>query len=409
MRDFRDAKAMAQTLRETLTTKAINISHSESLELVSRMLGLADWNTLSALLQADRRETAAPAPRPQIATAAYPAIPLRDLVPFPRAEYPIFVGREKTIQALNDAFEHQREVVLAVQKQSAVDAPRLEDVHEIGVLAKLFGLEPLEDGTIRVMTRGIQRVLIQSFTMETGAFRAKAIGVDEDQVFDTPDLVRRVVARFESYAAADDLIVPNLWLYFEQTRHPGRIADIIATRMALPLRDKYDLLATLDPVERLHRIEVLLNVPSLPFSPTFEATKRRALNFAALRRHRYATLEHLLLALIEDAQASAVMRGCEVDLDKLKDELTQYLDNELKNIVVETIANVQPTAAFRRVEGRAAILAREVGSSVVTGANALCAIFPEMRSPAARLLIQQGMSRDRMAKALAQGLGRDPG
>jgi ATP-dependent Lon protease len=114
MRDFRDAKTMAQTLRESLTGKAVNISHSESLELVSKMLGVADWNTLSALLQVDRRD--APVAGRSTAVVSYPAIPLRDLVPFPTVTYPLFVGREKTMLALKEAFERQREVVLAVQR-----------------------------------------------------------------------------------------------------------------------------------------------------------------------------------------------------------------------------------------------------------------------------------------------------
>ena len=80
MRDFRDAKAMAQTLRESLTTKTVTISHGESLELVSKMLGVADWNTLSALLQSDRRPAAGrPAARERLEAARYPAVPLRDM------------------------------------------------------------------------------------------------------------------------------------------------------------------------------------------------------------------------------------------------------------------------------------------------------------------------------------------
>src|SRR5437764_11465346 len=108
MRDFRDAKAMAQTLRESLTTKTVNISHSESLELVSRMLGVADWNTLSALLQADRRDTTTAPVKSHATTATYPAMPIRDIVPFPAALFPLFVGREKTIRALTHAYEGQR-------------------------------------------------------------------------------------------------------------------------------------------------------------------------------------------------------------------------------------------------------------------------------------------------------------
>jgi ATP-dependent Lon protease len=147
MRDFRDAKAMAQTLRESLDHKAINISHSESLELVSRMLGVADWNTLSALLQVERRDTAAPATKPRTGAASYPAIPLRDLVPFPTATYPLFVGREKTVTALNHAFARERDVVLAIQKEAEVEEPGFEDIYEIGVLGQLLELEPLHDGT----------------------------------------------------------------------------------------------------------------------------------------------------------------------------------------------------------------------------------------------------------------------
>src|SRR5262245_52331825 len=115
MRDFRDAKAMAQTLRQSLLTqKSLTISHSESLELVSKMLGAADWNTLSALIQAGRREgAAAPAAAPGV-PGRYPAIPLRDLVPFPTGIYPLFAGRKKTMCALERAYEGEREIVIAI-------------------------------------------------------------------------------------------------------------------------------------------------------------------------------------------------------------------------------------------------------------------------------------------------------
>ncbi|MGY4367924.1 hypothetical protein ACVW1A_003989 [Bradyrhizobium sp. LB1.3] len=173
MRDFRDAKAMAQTLRESLTTKAVTISHSESLELVSRMLGVADWNTLSALLHAERRDTTAPAARMKTTRAFYPAIPLRDLVPFPNATYPLFVGRERTVQALNQAFDGGREVVVAIQREAAVDDPGFSDVYEIGILAQLLELETLGDGTLRVLTRGLRRVALRSFAAEMATYQAE--------------------------------------------------------------------------------------------------------------------------------------------------------------------------------------------------------------------------------------------
>src|SRR5262245_9740223 len=155
MRDFRDAKAMAQTLRESLTAKAVTVSHSESLELVSRMLGIADWNTLSALLQADRRPSGIlqmgnPVARQRVEAGRYPAVPIRDYVPFPTAVFPLFVGREKTMAALTQAFKSEREVVLAIQKDARVDEPGPQDVHEIGLLGQLIEHEQMEDGTLRV-------------------------------------------------------------------------------------------------------------------------------------------------------------------------------------------------------------------------------------------------------------------
>lgn len=404
MRDFRDAKAMAQTLRESLTTKTVTISHSESLELVSRMLGVADWNTLSALLHAERRDTIAPTARLKTTTAFYPAAPLRDLVPFPNATYPMFVGRESTLQALNQAFEGGREVVLAIQREAAVDDPRFSDVYEIGIVAQLLELEPLADGTFRVLTRGLRRVALRSFAVEGAAYRAEAADVNEGAVRDARDLIRRIYQRFQEYTVAHGILVPDIWLFFDQTRDPGQVADTVATRMKLPIRDKYELLATLDPVKRLERIEALLDLSQRPVSANYAATKRKALDLADRHHHQYATLEHFLLALIEDAEASAVMRACDANLDGLRQSLVEYLENELKHIVIET-GSAEPTAAFKRVDQRAVLHAQEVGHAEVTGANALVALFPETRSPAARLLAEHGISRGRADKAIARGIG----
>jgi ATP-dependent Lon protease len=403
MRDFRDAKTMAQTLRESLTGKAVNISHSESLELVSKMLGVADWNTLSALLQVDRRDTGvAVAGR---STASYPAFPLRDLVPFPAATYPIFVGREKTVLALKDAFDRQREVVLAVQRNGAVDDPRFEDIYEIGVLAQLLEIERLDDGKLKVLAQPRRRVLIRRFVGETGAFQADVADVSEGPIPEAPELIRYAVKRFESWAAARDIRLPQIRPPLDQTRDPGRVADIIATYMVLPMSDKHSLLATLDPVMRLKRVDALMDVLA-PLSPTLEATWRRAFDDARRRNHRFATLEHLLLALVDDADASAVMRDCKADLGALKTGLNGYLDNEFKDFVFEKGADAQPTAAFERVAQRAASHAQELGRPAVTGANTLLALFPETRSPAARLLGEQGMSRERAADFIAHSVGK---
>jgi ATP-dependent Lon protease len=421
MRDFRDAKTMAQTLRESLTTKAVTISHSESLELVSKILGVSDWNTLSALLQADRRETGSPAAKRLRGAASYPAIPLRDFVPFPTTSFPLFVGREKTIQALDRAFERQREVVLAVQKQGSVDEPGFDDVYEVGVLAKLLELQRLDGGTLKVLAQAHRRVVICRFIWETGAFEAEIADISEGPIRDAPFLIKRAVTRFESYAAERQIHVRQIWPPLDQTREPGRVADIIASCLPLPISDRQGLLATLDPVARLEKVDAFLNnlenasrlppaitevVPGIRHSPELETTLRQALVFANQRKHEYATLEHLLLALTEDAAASAVMKACKADLGVLREKLAFYLDNELKRLVIGQGGDARPTAAFQRVTQRAALLAQESDRAVVTGANVLLAIFAETQSPAARLLGEQGVSTGPATALLLTGIGK---
>jgi ATP-dependent Lon protease len=273
MRDFRDAKTMAQTLRDNLTAKSHPISHSESLELVSKMLGVSDWNTLSALLQAQRREPEAPAsnaaPNQPAAAVSYPAIPIRDFVPFPTATFPLFVGREKTIGALNRAFERHREVVLTIQKDAAIDEPGFDDVYEIGVLAMVLELVRLPDGTLiegkphhgtmKALMQAHRRVLIRRFIGDAGAYRAEIADVSEGPIPEAPELVRNAVERFESCAAAREISMPQTWPALGQIRDPGRVADIIAARLILPLSDKQRLLATIDPVARLEKVAALVD------------------------------------------------------------------------------------------------------------------------------------------------------
>jgi ATP-dependent Lon protease len=249
---------MAQTLRESLTTKSVTISHSESLELVSKMLGVSDWNTLSALLQADRRETGIPGAKHPDGATSYPARPIRHHLPFPTMIFPLFVGRQKTIHALDHAFERQREVVLVVQRQAAVDDPGFDDVFEVGVLARLLELERLGDGTLKVLTQVYRRVVIRRFIGETGGFLAEIADISEGPIPDAPELVQRAAERFTSYAAAREIDLPQTWPPLDQIRDPGRVADIIAAYMVLPITDKQSLLATLDPVARLESVDALM-------------------------------------------------------------------------------------------------------------------------------------------------------
>ena len=144
-------------------------------------------------------------------------------------------------------------------------------------------------------------------------------------------------------------------------------------------------------------------------SRTLEQTLHRALSYAKERRHEYATLEHLLLALTEDRDCMAVLRACSVDVDNLRSEVTSYLDEELDNLVVERDGDPKPTAGFQRVLQRAAIHVQSSGREEVTGANVLVAIFSERESHAVFFLQGQEMTRLDAVNYISHGIAKSAG
>jgi ATP-dependent Clp protease ATP-binding subunit ClpA len=149
-------------------------------------------------------------------------------------------------------------------------------------------------------------------------------------------------------------------------------------------------------------------VPS--FSSHLEESLHRALEYANERSHEYATLEHLLLSLVDDRDAAAVMRACNVDLDLLRGKLIDYLDNDLDNLVVDQQqSEAQPTAGFQRVIHRAVVHVQSSGREEVTGANVLVAIFAERESHAAYFLQEQEMTRFDAVNYISHGIAKRPG
>ena len=145
------------------------------------------------------------------------------------------------------------------------------------------------------------------------------------------------------------------------------------------------------------------------FSQSLEQSLHRALAIANERHHQYATLEHLLLSLLDDSDAAAVMRACNVDLDKLRGSLVNYLETEFENMVVDGGDDAKPTAGFQRVIQRAVIHVQSSGREEVTGANVLVAIFAERESHAAYFLQEQDMTRYDAVNYISHGIAKRPG
>jgi ATP-dependent Clp protease ATP-binding subunit ClpA len=145
-------------------------------------------------------------------------------------------------------------------------------------------------------------------------------------------------------------------------------------------------------------------VPS--FSNSLESALHRAIEYANERSHEYATLEHLLLSLIDDRDAAAVMRACSVDIEVLRTKLTDFIDSDLENLVVSDDHEAQPTASFQRVIHRAVVHVQSSGREEVTGANVLVAMFAERESHAAYFLQEQDMTRFDAVNFISHGIAK---
>ncbi|OYX43355.1 MAG: ATP-dependent Clp protease ATP-binding subunit ClpA, partial [Rhodobacterales bacterium 32-67-9] len=145
------------------------------------------------------------------------------------------------------------------------------------------------------------------------------------------------------------------------------------------------------------------------FSNTLEQAIHAALALANARRHELATLEHLLLALVDEPEAAKVMRACSVDIEELRRTLVEFIDDDLSTLVTDVDGSeAVPTAAFQRVIQRAAIHVQSSGRTEVTGANVLVAIFAERESNAAYFLQEQDMTRYDAVNFIAHGVAKDP-
>lgn len=187
--------------------------------------------------------------------ASIAVLPLRDIVVFPRMIVPIFVGREKSIQSLEEASHIDNYVVMVTQKDSFVDDPEPEDMFKFGVLANIVQLLRLPDGTVKILVEGLKRVKITKFVNTETSFKAK-IKICEDTINDPIEvkaLSRSVVKDFEKYARVNRKIPNELISSISQMDNPSRICDLIIANLDIKLKDKQKMLELTSVNDRLEQ------------------------------------------------------------------------------------------------------------------------------------------------------------
>ena len=185
-----------------------------------------------------------------------PVLPLRDVVVYPHMVIPLFVGREKSIVALDLAMNANKKILLIAQTKADLDDPQPEDLYEVGTLATILQLLKLPDGTVKVLVEGAERAQVDQLIVEDH-FSALATILTEEEQYDEREvdvLVRAIIAQFEQYVKLNKKVPPEILTSLAGIDHPGRLADTVAAHMALKLSEKQRVLEIRDIKERLEQI-----------------------------------------------------------------------------------------------------------------------------------------------------------
>ena len=188
--------------------------------------------------------------------ALYPVLPLRDIVVFPHMIVPLFVGREKSVRALEDVMKDDKQILLVTQKNAAQDDPTTADIYTVGTVGTVLQLLKLPDGTVKVLVEGGQRARIQRFADNDPFFQAFAetIGESAGAQQETEALARTVVSQFEQYIKLNKKIPPEVLVSINQIEDPGKLADTVASHLTLKIPEKQELLETEAVSERLEKV-----------------------------------------------------------------------------------------------------------------------------------------------------------
>ncbi len=190
----------------------------------------------------------------------YPILPLRDIVVFPHMIVPLFVGREKSVRALEDVMKDDKQILLVTQKDAGRDDPTPADLFSVGTVGTVLQLLKLPDGTVKVLVEGTQRARILKFTDNPDFFQAsgEVSGEEIGNAQEVEALSRSVVSQFEQYIKLNRKIPPEVLVSINQIDEPGKLADTIASHLSLKIAEKQELLEAIVIGERLEKIYSLM-------------------------------------------------------------------------------------------------------------------------------------------------------
>ncbi len=191
---------------------------------------------------------------------ALPLIPLRDIIIFPHMVLPLFVGREKSVKALEYAMANDKSVLLAAQRKAGVEEPSPEDIYEVGTLGCVLQLMKLPDGTVKVLVEGKKRARIKEYVSTKECFMVTTEEIDEiaEETLETEVLMRGISKAFETYVKLNKKVPPEMIMSVSSIDDPGRLTDTVVAQLTIKLQHKQELLEIANPTHRLERLYGLM-------------------------------------------------------------------------------------------------------------------------------------------------------
>ena len=304
-----------------------------------------------------------PAPTPPEADADttgpeadLPLLPLRDMVVFPYMVVPLFVGREKSIAALDRALDKDKEIVLAAQRKAKTNDPTPAEIFECGTVASVIQLLRLPDGTVKVLVEGRRRVRIEKYLEEEELYLVRvhdAVESPEESV-ELEALVRQIKTTFENYVKLNKRIPPELLVSVQSIDDPARLADTIVGQLTLKLADKQEILETLSPRKRIERILELMQaeIEILQMERKIRTRVKKQMEKTQKEYYLNEQMQAIQKELGERDEFKADILELEerIRAKEMSEEARERMDKELKKLKLMSPMSAEATVVRNYIE-----------------------------------------------------------
>ncbi len=289
-------------------------------------------------------------------TMLLPLLPLRDIVVFPHMVAPLFVGRNKSVNALSDAMNKDKSVLLATQKKAGIDNPTEEDISQVGTIGKVLQLLRLPDGTVKALVEGKSRARIVRFVQEKEFFQVEVVSMQEPQVSDAEAeaLTRSVIEAFDEYAKVNKSISKELVSNVSSISNPSQLADTMAAHFSFKIEDKQKLLEALDLSERLALLLNLVKMEIEVFQMDQRIKSRVKEQMEQTQKNYYLNeqMRAIKKEMGADDDGADEIRELEekVKNKKMSKEATEKVEAELKKLKMMTPMSAEATVVRNYID-----------------------------------------------------------